>query len=220
MPFANLNLATHVGDQPKAVAQNRELLQGVLALPTAPVWLSQVHGTHVVDAAAVSANVVADGSYTSTAGIVCVVLTADCLPLFLCSQNGDKVAVLHVGWRGLFDGVIEAGLQQLEVPYDQLIASPGPAIGEHVYEVGDDVYSLFTGDQSDSKGGFEPSGRPGHWLMNLYELVEMRLHRLGVGQVYLSNECTYTQEEDYFSYRRERQCGRMASLIWIDQFVS
>ncbi|MFC1666002.1 peptidoglycan editing factor PgeF, partial [Pseudomonadota bacterium] len=215
-PFDNLNLADHVGDQPEAVARNREFLLGALTLPGSPVWLSQVHGTHVVDAAAVSHNVIADGSFANEAGIVCAVMTADCLPLFLCNQSGDKVAVLHVGWRGLYDGVVEAGLRQLAVPNSQLIASTGPAIGPDVYEVGEDVYSQFVGNHGDAKKGFEPSGRPGHWLMDLYKLVEMRLNQLGVDQVFLTNECTYTQEKDYFSYRRERQCGRMVSLIWID----
>ena len=219
MPFDNLNLAYHVGDQTAAVAHNRQILQRQLALPRSPVWLSQVHGTNVVDAAAVSEGVVADGSFSHRAGVVCAVMTADCLPLFLCNESGDKVAILHVGWRGLSAGVIEAGLRQLAVPCRDLIACAGPAIGPEAYEVGEEVYGQIVTDQGDAKEGFEPSLRPGHWMMDLYMLVEMRLRRLGVDKVFTANECTYTQKEDYFSYRRERQCGRMASLIWIDETI-
>lgn len=220
MPFDNLNLAYHLGDQLEAVARNRQIVQRTLALPGSPVWLSQVHGTNVVDAAVAPEGVVADGSFTQGAGVVCAVMTADCLPLFLCNQRGDKVAILHVGWRGLSNGVIEAGLRQFAVPCRDLIASAGPAIGPRAYEVGQDVYAQFVVSQCDTKEGFEPSDRDGYWLMNLYKLVEIRLRRLGVDKIFITNECTYTQAEDYFSYRRERQCGRMVSLIWIDETVS
>ena len=112
--------------------------------------------------------------------------------------------------------MIEVGLRRLDVPSRDLIACAGPAIGAGAYEVGEDVYAKIVIAQGDAIEGFEPSDRPGHWLMNLYKLVEMRLRRLGVDNVFMTNECTYTQAEEYFSYRRERQCGRMASLIWIE----
>ena len=218
-PYDELNLADHVGDQSEAVVANRRILRQKLALPGPPVWLSQVHGTNVVDAAMVSEGVIADGSFTNEAGVVCAVMTADCLPLFLCSQDGDKVGILHVGWRGLCDGVIESGLKRFAVPVRQLITATGPAIGPGAYEVGEDVYVQFAHVKEDIKLGFQPSNRSGHWLVNLYRLVELRLKRLGVRQVFTVDACTYTQKEDYFSYRREHQCGRMASLIWIDRAV-
>jgi len=218
-PYDELNLADHVGDQPESVLDNRQILQQKLALPGPPVWLSQVHGTNVVDAVEATDGVIADGSFTDEVGVVCAVMTADCLPLFLCSQEGDKAGILHVGWRGLSDGVIETGLDRFAIPGRQLIAATGPAIGPNAYEVGEEVYAQFTLVKDDIKFGFKPSQRSGHWLMDLYKLVELRLKRLGVEQVSTIDECTYTQTEEYFSYRREHQCGRMASLIWIDGTV-
>lgn len=211
-PFDALNLALHVGDDPHAVDENRNRLMRLSKLPSAPVWLEQVHGTRVVVAEQTSPGTAADGAVTSLPGVVCAIMTADCLPLFLCDRAGTRVGLLHVGWRGLAEGIVETGVEAMTTSPARLIAWMGPAIGPAAFEVGDEVKRLFEGDGN----CFRRSAKPGHWLADLYGLVRQRLARLGVGDCYgAERSCTYSQPELFFSYRRDGACGRMASLIWL-----
>ena len=213
--YASLNLGDHVDDDLGAVQRNRALLREFAGLPAEPLWLRQVHGARVVNAIKVASGVEADGAYTDTAGVVLAVLTADCLPVFLCDRRGTKVALLHAGWRGLAAGVIERGVQALEVPARGLLAWLGPAIGPESYEVGDEVRAAFVGEDAGAAGAFRES-RPGRWFADLYALARRRLNALGVGVVHGGGFCTYRDSARFYSFRRERQTGRMASLIWID----
>jgi YfiH family protein len=213
--YESFNLGDHVGDDPEAVRKNRVLLRGALKLPAEPVWMKQVHGVDVVNAAQANSGVSADGAWTDRRGVVCAVLAADCLPVFLCDRGGKKVALLHAGWRGLAAGVIEAGVQALAMPGEELLAYLGPAIGPGSYEVGDEVREVFERQNPAAALAFLPRGS-GHWLADLYELAEWRLRALGVTEIAFDDRCTCRERDSFFSYRRDGVCGRMASLIWIE----
>ncbi|MEK6771090.1 MAG: peptidoglycan editing factor PgeF [Pseudomonadota bacterium] len=212
--FASFNLGDHVGDDAEAVQRNRAQLREQFGIPE-PSWLKQVHGTDVVEVSFGEAGHVADGGFTEMAGTVCAVLTADCLPVFLCDRAGSRVAVVHAGWRGLVNGVIEAGVLALRTPSDELLAWLGPAIGPEFYEVGDDVRNEFMAVDAEAESAFRARGQ-GKWLADMYALARQRLNAIGVESVHGGDRCTYREQELFFSYRRDGTTGRMASLIWID----
>lgn len=213
-PYASFNLGHHVGDDPQTVARNRARLREALALPAEPLWLDQVHGRQVVDAAASAPGVMADGAYTDRPGVVLAVLTADCLPVFLCDRAGTRVALLHAGWRGLAAGILEAGVRALAVPGSALLAWLGPAIGPLSYEIGDEVRQAFVAQDPAAAVAFEPHGE-GHYRADLYALARQRLNALGVRAVFGGRHCTFLEQDRFYSYRRDGACGRMASLAWL-----
>jgi len=217
-PYASFNLATHVGDDPRQVAENRAALCARLGLPAEPTWLTQVHGTGVVDAGALpgaDGAPVADASVTDRPGPVCAVLTADCLPVLFCTRDGSRVGAAHAGWRGLSAGVLEATLAALGHPPAEVLAWLGPGIGPRAYEVGEEVREAFLAPDPGTADAFTPSGRPGHWLADMYALARRRLARAGVEEVHGGGLCTYEDGERFYSYRRDGVTGRIATLVWI-----
>ena len=212
-PYESLNLAAHVGDAPAAVARNRERLLSAAGIPTEPCWLEQVHGARAIDADDWRPGVEADAIVAKRPGQVCVVLTADCLPLLLCDRSGSQVAAVHAGWRGLADGVIEAAVRALSVEPRRLLAWLGPAIGPDAFEIGGEVRERFVGADPAASALFRP-GRTGRWLADIYGLARMRLRAAGVDAVHGGGHCTVRQAGDYYSYRRDGATGRMASLVW------
>lgn len=213
--YASLNLGTHVGDDPKNVAENRSRLRTSLALPADPLWMKQVHGTGVVDAATMAVDIEADGAYANRGHVVCAVLTADCLPIFICNRQGTEIGLLHAGWRGLAAGIVEAGLRRFRSPADELMAWFGPAIGALAYEVGDDVRDVFVAHDTRAAAAFT-AGKPGKWYMDIYGLTRARLTACGVRSIHGGEYCTATQSDLFFSYRRDGVTGRTASLIWLE----
>jgi YfiH family protein len=214
-PYDSMNLAAHVGDEAESVAENRRRLRDCLHLEAEPLWLTQVHGTRIVDVDEAQQDVEADGSVSTTAGRACVVMTADCLPVLLCDQAGTRVAAVHAGWRGLAAGAIEAAVQRMDCAPDTVLAWLGPAIGPQRFEVGDDVRDTFLQDAAESGHAFRPHGS-GKWLADIYELARLRLSRIGVPRVYGGGACTFEEAERYYSFRRDKTTGRMASLIWFE----
>jgi YfiH family protein len=214
-PYASMNPADHVGDDPLAVAQNRQRLQQLLALPAEPLWLQQVHGTTPVNAGDCGPAPAADASWSQQAGVVCAVLTADCLPVLLCDRRGNCIAAVHAGWRGLAAGVIEQTIAAMSMQADDLLAWLGPAIGPRAYRVGDEVRDTFISHQDQASLAFK--GEAGGWKLDLYLLARQRLAVCGVTAVYGGDRCTLSEPEDFFSYRRDGKTGRMASLIWLEQ---
>ncbi len=214
-PYDSLNLGDHVGDDPLTVRQNRAHLKTVLNLPSDPLWLQQVHGCDVVEGTSGVSGCQADAITTSTPGVVCAVLTADCLPLLLCNRSGTRVAAVHAGWRGLCAGVIESALDRFAEPGEELLAWLGPAIGPMAFEVGNEVRLAFLEWDPANEVAFLP-GVPGHWLANIYRLAENRLNARNIGFIGGGGRCTLSQPERFFSYRRDGVTGRMASLIWIE----
>jgi polyphenol oxidase len=157
----------------------------------------------------------ADGAVSRKPGAVCVVMTADCLPVLLCDRAGTVVGAAHAGWRGLQGGVIEATSRAMGVPAGDLMAWLGPAIGPEAFEVGDEVRAAFVADDSAAAAAFRPAGPAGKWLADLYLLARQRLAALGVAGVYGGDACTFTEAARFFSYRRDGRTGRMASLVWL-----
>ena len=215
-PFDRFNLGTRCGDEPAAVMENRATLERALGLTSAPRWMQQVHGTDVYDADAVLADVEpkADAAVTRSTGRVLAVLTADCLPVFICSDDGTAVGIAHAGWRGLAGGVIEATVSRLALPASSLIAWLGPGIGARSYEVGDEVRAAFVRTDAGAAPAFEPT-RPSHWRCDLYALARRLLATLGVERVSGGGFDTFGDAR-FYSYRRDRETGRFASLIWRD----
>jgi YfiH family protein len=219
-PRATLNLGIHVGDDPVAVAENRRRVRESLALPSEPLWLQQVHGTDVVvhDGSAALAREPAgpraDAAVTFEPGRVLAIMTADCLPVVLASRDGARLGVAHAGWRGLAGGVVENTVAALGVRGDELVAWLGPAIGPAAFEVGPEVREAFVADDAAASSAFAPNAR-GRWQADLYALARRRLARLGVRDVAGGAACTYTDAERWFSFRRDRDGGRMATLAWL-----
>ncbi len=211
--WAELNLATHVGDDPAAVAANRRRLREALALPAEPAWLEQVHGAAVAVLPRVGAEP-ADAAVTFTPGAVCAVLVADCLPVFLAGRAGDRVGIAHAGWRGLAGGVIEATVAALDCGPEALVAWLGPSIGPDAFEVGGEVREAFVGRDPGAAGAFR-AGRAGRYLADLPALARRRLAALGVRDVRGGGPCTHADAARFYSYRRDGATGRMAALAWL-----
>lgn len=215
-PYDSLNLADHVGDAPADVAENRRRLRDRLRLPAEPLWLQQVHGRDVVRLPVGGSAPEADASWTSQAGIVCAVLTADCLPVLFCADDGSAVAAAHAGWRGLAAGVLEATVAAMPVAAHRLHAWLGPAIGPQAFEVGAEVRSRFVDANPGLACCFVPGRGRDRWFADLYDLARLRLRDAGVQSVHGGGACTFRERATYYSYRRDGACGRMASLVWID----
>ena len=220
-----LNLGAGCGDDPDSVAENRRLL--ARALPSAPLWLRQVHGAdvHVVESAAPDVSavttaepVIADAAVTAQPGRVLAVLTADCLPVLITDRDGRAVGVAHAGWRGLSGGVLEntvAALRTMLPRHSSLQAWLGPAIGPDAFEVGRDVLEAFCDPDPACLEAFVPGRQPEKWFADLYLLARRRLSAVGVDEVRGGGFCTFGDRARFWSYRREPPGGRMASVIWI-----
>ncbi len=211
--WADFNLAEHVGDDPDAVRVNRARLAAALALPGPPRWLAQIHSGRCVDAARVTTPVAADASFTRVAGVVCAVLTADCLPILVCARDASAVAAIHAGWRGLDAGVIPATIAALELPPARLCAWIGPSIGPEAYAVGSELRDRFVARDRAYVASFER--RAGAWHADLRAIARHQLARAGVEAIAVSELCTF-RDRRFYSYRRDGVTGRFASLIWFE----
>lgn len=229
-PFDSLNLGRHVNDDLVNVIENRARLMKAESIPNPPFWLNQTHSTDVIDmsslkiqASAKDSRLIneqiftADGSYSHQAGCVSAVLTADCLPVLFCSLHGDEVASAHAGWRGLCDGILESSTNCFKCDPSQIVVWLGPAIGPEKFEVGQEVKEQFEANDPDASQAFtliNPSQKK--YLANLYLLAKQRLVKLGITRIYGGEYCTYSQQDLFYSYRRDKQTGRMASIIWFE----
>lgn len=210
-PYDSFNLGDHVGDRPAAVEQNRQLLSRFM--PSEPIWLKQVHGIEVIRAEAAGCYPQADACVTERKNAVCVVMTADCLPVLLCDDAASAVGAAHAGWRGLAGGVLEATVEAMDRLPSSLMAWLGPAIGPAAFEVGAEVRDIFLAHDPTSVAAFKFHHEK--YLADLYLLARQRLHALGITRVFGGAECTYSNPQRYFSYRRDGQTGRMGSFIWL-----
>ncbi len=210
--YASLNLNYGGGDLPAAVTENRRRVYQALEL-TAPIWLQQVHGATVVDAASLSESVAADGCYSRQPQRGCVVQTADCLPVLFCDQAATVVAAAHAGWRGLVRGILPATVQAMACPPQHLLAWLGPAISAEAFEVGPEVRAAFLALDPAHSDCFRP-GKGDRWWADLYALARQQLRSLGITAIYGGDRCTFSEPEWFFSYRRDGQhSGRLASFI-------
>ncbi|MGR8999650.1 MAG: peptidoglycan editing factor PgeF [Gammaproteobacteria bacterium] len=209
--YASLNPAAHVSDDAERVRQNRQIIREMLDLPSEPVWLDQIHSNRAVKAVKTTSLQQADASYTNETGVVCAVMTADCLPLLVCSKDGAQVAAIHAGWRGLLAGVISNTV--LAMQQRNLLVWLGPAIGPDCFEVGAEVRDAFLEKSSAFNAAFKKQSS-GKWLADIYQMARIELSALGINNVYGGTNCTVTEHERFYSYRRDTQTGRMATLIW------
>jgi YfiH family protein len=224
-PFDAFNLGLRCGDDTATVLDNRRQLASALALPSTPHWLRQVHGVDVArlecqgpctgDAAA-SDEIEADAAVTSTPGIVLAILTADCLPVVFAAKEGGEVAAAHAGWRGLADSVLEATLAAMHTPAPDVVAWLGPCAGPQAYEIGQDVFDAFVSRDARAAQAFVAT-RPGHWRVDLYQLAKQRLLEAGMSMqdIHGGGLCTISDPTQFFSHRRDRRSGRIATLAWI-----
>ncbi len=219
-PYTSNNLGLHVGDNPEHVASNRVKLSIQLGLKGSPQWLEQIHGVKVVNAKTDGVVRTADGSYSNQPNHPCLVMTADCLPILLCDKQGTQVAALHCGWRSLAKGICARGLQKFSVKPGDILAYLGPAISQPHFEVGVDVLeAFFKAARSQEHAehiatAFVSAQRPLHFYADIYALARAELNALGVTAIYGGDYCTYVDEARFYSYRRDKVTGRMASLIW------
>jgi YfiH family protein len=217
--YASLNLAQHVGDDPAHVRANRAWLQAAARLPAEPLWLEQVHGIDVVmNATSLAADAPpprADASVAFEPGRVCVVMTADCLPVVFADRKGTRIGVAHAGWRGLVGGVLEATVTALRASPADLVAWLGPAIGPDSFEVGPEVREAFIARDAGNATGFARNAA-GRYQADLYALARQALARVGVGTVTGGGRCTQRDSAQFFSFRRDGgRTGRMATLAWL-----
>lgn len=216
--YGDYNLALHVGDDAQRVRHNRSCLIASAALPAEPRWLEQVHGTTVLHADAITGGEQADAAWTATPGVVCAILTADCLPVVFAERRGRMVAVAHAGWRGLAAGVLEATLQPFSaagISGADIRVWLGPAIGASAYEIDAPVRSALLQTTPAGVACFR-SSRPGHWYCDLYGLARARLCAAGVDAISGGELCTW-QDGRFYSYRRSQRCGRQATFVYIQE---
>jgi polyphenol oxidase len=214
-PWDSLNLGTHVGDDPQHVATNRGRLRQWLGLEREPVWLSQVHGTDVVnlDELGEAAGVItADAAVSTRPGIACVVMVADCLPVLFTTRDGSRVGAAHAGWRGLAAGVLENTVSAMGVPGSELRAWLGPAISRQHFEVGEEVREAFVQGDAGAEACFERNAQ-GRWQADLVALARRRLNKLGIDDIGGGKWCTFADRNRFFSHRRDGKGGRIAALI-------
>ena len=209
--YADFNLAIHVGDNPQTVVRNRAQLIQRFNLPAEPKYLEQVHSNICLDAS--SAECVGDAVITKEKGVVCAVLTADCLPIFISNHSGTQVGVAHAGWKGVLNGIIEATIAKFN--QQDLLVHFGPAISQENFEVGQDVFDQFVNKSQTLEKAFIPF--KDKYKLDIYQAASIILNDSGVKNISGGDECTYAQSADYFSYRRDgAQSGRMAHLIWME----
>ncbi|NLD54026.1 MAG: peptidoglycan editing factor PgeF [Burkholderiaceae bacterium] len=237
---SGLNLGAACGDEPQSVATNRARLAEAIGMPIR--WLQQVHGADVVkvgrhdaapagraDAAGLGGDRVAvpaaqsfeapraDAQFATESGVALAVLVADCLPVLLADRAGTIVGAAHAGWRGLAAGVLENTVARMraERPHAELVAWLGPCIGPAAFEVGAEVREAFVSPDPEAARHFVPALGDGKWLADLAALARHRLQRAGVAAIAASGACTVQDAQSFWSYRRDRTCGRMAALVWL-----
>jgi len=217
--YRGLNIALHVGDDSDVVMLNRQMLVEELPVGTSIQWLLQVHGHKVVPADNRGETPRADASWAAVPGVACAVMTADCLPVLFCTKDGEKVAAAHAGWRGLAQGVLEACVEAMKTDVSEVMAWLGPAIGPDSFEVGEEVRDQFLSNSASAQRSavhrcFKGlSDRPGFYLADLYALARIRLNAAGISDIYGGGHCTFADKTRFYSYRRDGETGRMATVI-------
>jgi len=215
-PFDSFNLASHVGDGIDNVAKNRAALVQLGQLPRTPNWLSQTHSNKVIHTKDWHADIEADACYSDCINDVCIIMTADCLPLLICDIDGREVAAIHAGWRGLANNIIEQTVSRFKSDNKNLLVWLGPAIGPDAFEVGQDVFDRFTERDPQAKSAFKATSDI-HFLADIYQLARQQLYQLGIENIFGGQRCTLNEPSDFFSFRRDGQTGRMASMIWLNK---
>ena len=214
--FENFNLALHVNDNYANVIANRNTLRNQFNLPSEPIWINQTHSSICIDAALTSSIIEADASYTSKVGVVCGIMTADCLPVFVSKIDGTMVGIAHAGWRGLISGVIENLIQSFNSNGEDLVVHFGPAISKNFFEVGEEVKRLYLSKNINFERSFSIENKRNY--LDLYEAARIILEGFQIKSISGGDRCTFKESSNFFSYRRDGiKSGRMAHLIWMNK---
>lgn len=212
--FGNFNLALHVKDNFDNVSENRKILKVHYDLPSEPIWMNQTHSSICVDAASIKTTFEADASYSSKAGVVCGILTADCLPVFVGKKDGTMVGIAHAGWRGLISGVIENLVSSFNSDAENLVVHLGPAISKHFFEVGEEIRKIYLSKNINFERSFSIIDNKNY--LDLYDAAKVILEGLQIKLISGGDRCTFLESNEFFSYRRDGiNSGRMAHLIWM-----
>ncbi|MDJ0939833.1 MAG: peptidoglycan editing factor PgeF [Woeseiaceae bacterium] len=213
--YTALNLGAHVGDESGAVAENRRRFVTAVELPGEPLWLRQVHGVHVSDAAQYDPDEEADAIVSADGSDVLGIMTADCLGILLCADDASETAALHCGWRSLSGGLVARTVERMRTPPERLLAWLGPAIAQPAFEVGSEVREVFMAGIDDAADCFVQNER-GRWQADLYGLARRYLDAVGIVSVHGGGLCTFADRERFFSYRRDGQTGRLCTFIYLE----
>ena len=212
--FENFNLGLHVNDSKDRVLENRKMLKLLYNLPSEPIWINQTHSSMCIDAASIRTSIDADASYSSKVGVVCAIMTADCLPVFVSKKDGTMVGIAHAGWRGLVSGVIESLLNSFNSNGEDLVVHLGPAISKNSFEVGEEVKDLYISKNANFKRSFSIKNNKNY--LDLYDAARVVLEGFQIKSISGGDRCTFQESNDFFSYRRDGVfSGRMAHLIWM-----
>ena len=212
--FYNFNLALHVNDNEKDVVTNRSILVDYYDLPSDPAWLNQTHSSICCNASGLNEIKEADASFTSDSGIVCAILTADCLPVFVSKKDGSMVGIAHAGWRGLSSGVIENLIDKFDCISEDLVVHLGPAISKYSFEVGKEVKDIYLKRNVSFERSFSYNNNK--LFLDLYDAARVVLESYKINSISGGERCTYKETDYFFSYRRDGESsGRMAHLIWM-----
>ena len=212
--FENFNLALHVNDNQDNVVENRRILRDRFDLPSEPSWINQTHSSICIDASLTNTNIEADASYTSRVGVVCAIMTADCLPVFVSKKNGTMVGIAHAGWRGLISGVIENLIRSFNSKGSNLVVHLGPAISKVFFEVGEEVMTLYLSKNIKFARSFTKKNNKNY--LDLYDAARLILEGFQINSISGGDRCTFQESNNFFSYRRDGiNSGRMAHLIWM-----
>jgi YfiH family protein len=214
--YGKFNLSHHVGDEHNSVNLNIKQLMDIV--PNDICWIEQVHGKRIIQLPKNIASSKADACYSKDKNVICAVRTADCLPILITDIRGTFVLTIHAGWRGLGIGIIEKAINKINSPND-LIVWLGPCISQENFEVGHDVYEFFNKNDKNCISAFIEKSKD-KFSLSLTKAAELKLKSLGVQFIYgngiTQNYCTYNDVDKFYSYRRDKLTGRMASLLWID----
>jgi YfiH family protein len=211
--YNHFNLGLHVGDCAKQVEHNRQFLQNLLPSKTRIQWLEQVHGNSVAEISTVTKQaIMADAMVTREKNIALAIMTADCLPILLISNQGDEIAAIHGGWRPLAANIISNTVNKMHTAADKIYAWLGPCIGKEAFEVRSEVQTAFVEQDTIFSQGFNKQSN-GKYLANLHEIARLQLNNLGIKQISTLSECTYSEPKKYYSYRKTPITGRMAAII-------
>lgn len=217
--YANFNLATYTGERINSVKHNRQLLQMYYQLPSEPKWLNQTHSDCAVSFSTTNTGEIADAdaSWTRTKGVVCAVLTADCLPIFISDKGGRTIGIIHAGYQGLLNGIIQSLIKASPIKPGDMLVHIGAGISKDALGLTKSIYQQFVAKTPRYGHFFTPSKGDDEYYLDMPALAFDIFNRLGVYEISQENSCTYGEAEKYFSYRRQgAKSGRMASLIWFD----
>ena len=209
-----LTLTKEFFDANSIDSKKEKLISEFLTYEDLPIqYMDQVHGNRVQSISSVSSPIIeTDALVSASDNLILGILSADCLPIAISKKDGSVFAIIHAGWRGLISGVIQTCLSSFIKDEIKLIAWIGPSISGGFYEVGPELYDAFMKSDEHSQSNFKRIN-PKKWLFDLNGEAKRILKNHNV-EVHVSNQCTYTNHDLFYSYRRDQTENRLLTMIW------